>query len=183
MKSPLYVLKFENENTSWTMEFYNNEVDKDYIVFFLVFGNLNDPENRVVSSVLSMKTEEGKLVGSRKFTVKASDALKFSAGYGFPKFAKKSDLVYVNEKITLVCDLVVPVENNKRIRMDTEEKVKYDSQENESLFLENMKSMYNLSSFSDITIFCGDQKFLCHKNVLASRSDVFKDLLESGNTG
>merc|ERR1719203_1570149 len=44
-----------------------------------------------------------------------------------------------------------------------------------------MKSMYNLSSFSDLTIFCGDQKFLCHKIVLASRSDVFKDLLGSGS--
>jgi len=59
------------------------------------------------------------------------------------------------------------------------QKFKYETAENETQFVENMKTLYSLGSFSDLVIFCGDKKFLVHKNVLASRSDVFKEMLEN----
>ena len=47
----------------------------------------------------------------------------------------------------------------------------YEDKDNE--FLNNFKVASSIDKFSDFTINCGDEKFPCHKVILAIRSVVF----------
>jgi hypothetical protein len=49
---------------------------------------------------------------------------------------------------------------------------------------EDLKKLFNNEKFSDFKIICicGDETFFCHKNVLASRSDVFAAMFDMTNS-
>jgi hypothetical protein len=40
------------------------------------------------------------------------------------------------------------------------------------MYAQDIKKLYNSKKYSDIKIVCGNEIFLCHKNILATRSDV-----------
>jgi hypothetical protein len=42
----------------------------------------------------------------------------------------------------------------------------------------DIEKLFNSEKFSDVDIVCGTESFLCHKNVLAARSDVFAAMFE-----
>merc|ERR1719186_2048705 len=148
---------------------------------FLVKTSSLNGENTKVKWSLSIKNPAGKLVMSRDLSERKVSEYQRGTGWGTSEFCQVDELKdhYVNNKITVVCDLIFTIKNEQCLTNKTDKRFKYDTEESETQFVENMKALYGLNSFSDLVIFCGDQKFLCHKNVLAARSDVFKEMLES----
>jgi hypothetical protein len=44
---------------------------------------------------------------------------------------------------------------------------------------EDIKKLFNTEKFSDVRIICGNETFLCHKNILATMSQVFAAMFDS----
>merc|ERR1719369_573016 len=82
-------------------------------------------------------------------------------------------------KLVVVADLVFPVEKEVHLCNETNDQIRYNTEDSDKEFVKNMKSIYEFGSFSDFTVFCGGEKFLCHRNILAARSDVFKAMLNN----
>jgi hypothetical protein len=50
--------------------------------------------------------------------------------------------------------------------------------DNSSPYFQDMVKLFTSGKFSDVKIVCGNKTFLCHKNILASRSDVFAAMFD-----
>jgi len=187
--SPKYDVQLDKDSTSWCLKVgsVKEEDSEDFTQMSIYLTQLSGlvSETKKVKGTFSIKTNEGKKSSTLSLPEKTLQS--FKNGWGFKEFVDLDDLsyLYVNDKITFICDLVFVIEKDQSIRNVIDDsasgKSKYDSTESETDFMKHMKSLYGLDSLSDLVIFCGDQKFLCHKLVLASRSDVFKDMLENEN--
>ena len=51
-----------------------------------------------------------------------------------------------------------------------------------STFTHDMTKLWKDQNFSDFKIVCGSENFLCHKNILAHRSDVFEAMFSHTTT-
>jgi len=69
------------------------------------------------------------------------------------------------------------MEVETRVEGESNGQIKYETDESESNVLNNITYFHQQGLYSDLVIFCGNQKFHCHKLVLASRSDAFKKIL------
>jgi speckle-type POZ protein len=49
---------------------------------------------------------------------------------------------------------------------------------NANVYARDIEKLFNSEKFSDVNIVCGTESFLCHKNILAARSDVFATMFE-----
>jgi hypothetical protein len=176
--SPGYDIQLGNESTSWKLRLKKKD---NVLQMFLIRINVLNGENKKIKWVSSIKNPVGKLIMSRDFTERKVSEYQRGTGWGTTEYCEVDELEdhYVNNKITVVCDLTFTIEKEQYIRNSTDIKGKYDTEESERQFVKNMKALYGLNSFSDLVIYCGDQKFLCHKNVLAARSDIFKEMLIS----
>jgi speckle-type POZ protein len=55
--------------------------------------------------------------------------------------------------------------------------------DNPSSYFQDMEKLFTSGKFSDVKIVCGNETFLCHKNILATRSDVFAAMFDmTGST-
>jgi len=182
LTSPNYDFDLDQNNTSWYLEIEFDEEEEATLLsayLFLETKNVTNSENIKTDMKFSIKTQDGTLTKTRD--VEVCMLKEMEDGYGVYDYLKTEELpmLYINEKLTVVCDLVFTIENNEKIRNDTDKQIKYYKEETETDFEENIKRFYKLGLFSDLVIFCGDQKFLVHKLVLASRSDIFSEMLQN----
>jgi speckle-type POZ protein len=52
--------------------------------------------------------------------------------------------------------------------------------DNSSTYFQDMEKLFTSGKFCDVKIVCGKETFLCHKNILATRSEIFAAM--SGST-
>ena len=104
-------------------------------------------------------------------------------GFGWPKlFHTSNELAKFteNDTLTLVLEITV-LEEKESVELVV------SSNRNEALldnYHENklskdLSNLYNTKEYADTTITCGGKRFKCHKNILASRSPVFKAMFNS----
>ena len=98
---------------------------------------------------------------------------------GCPTFWPIDDLkeMYVNNKLTIVADLKISGEEEVFMRDGEDKQLTYNTKDNEKELFTNLKEISSLDFLADFTIICEDQKFPCHKVILAARSDVFRAML------
>jgi len=128
-------------------------------VYIVTMDSLNNSMNRILNVKFGIKTSSGllKLIKKRSYL----NCSKLQQGHGFSKFLPKIAFLqcFRKNKIAIVADLTVSVDD--------------------SSYVEDMKKAHDFKSLSDLIITCGRRKFPCHKIILASRSSVFKAMLET----
>merc|ERR1719402_317432 len=75
--------------------------------------------------------------------------------------------------MTISIEEVVPTRN------EGDAHVSYDTETIEKTLLKNIKAVHSNKSFTDFTVKCGDERFECHKVILANRSDVLCAMLKN----
>jgi len=85
-----------------------------------------------------------------------------------------------NDTLTLVVDVRV-IGDNESVELvvgSKKNEASFDNYHQNQLSLD-LHHLYNTKEFADITIKCEGKSYRCHKNILASRSPVFKAMFKS----
>jgi len=175
----------DEEITKWCAEIFpkgdgsdNNEyisvylkkktIEEVHVFYTLYYLNANKIEHK-----LDVLSDEGK----SKLELKRGQSL------GFPKAIRRKDLPrYLHDgDLTLFFEIVIIGKSKKSIEfLNHEERCLALTDNYHQKQLANDYEMLFLSKdSSDVIIRCGEKVFNCHKIVLASRSPVFKTMLES----
>jgi len=166
LTSSKYNVQVGNENITYTMQFfpkgYKSRRGK-YSSIFLKLDTMDNSTDQTIDLAFAMKDNKGVVDGKRKYrTIKACRLAKF--WYGCSNFHLIKDLSRSydrhNKLIVVACLQITVRDNGNR-------------------YVQNMQSIINFDSFSDLTIICGRKKFRCHKVIMAARSTVFKAMLEN----
>ena len=105
--------------------------------------------------------------------------IKANCGFGYHCFIKTNEIASFlsNDTLSLIFEIKV---------IEKIGKVSTKAYHQDQLS-EDLKRLFLNDEYSDMTITCGDRKFECHKNILASRSPVLKAMFETNmkekNTG
>jgi len=93
--------------------------------------------------------------------------------WGYPICStKKIEEMFIQDKITLVTTMAIYIEGKNYLKhRDMEEE-----------FVRDMRFMSDLDMFYDLTVICGDKRLKSNKALLASRSWVFRRMLETDMT-
>jgi speckle-type POZ protein len=98
---------------------------------------------------------------------------KFETGWGFPNFLSKKNLKenaethLPNGALKLKCNLTVYVDEISTVQNEV------------SRLSNNLHNLWTERVLQDFNIKCEGEDFLCHRAVLAARSDVFKVMLST----
>jgi len=138
------------------------EVDAFYTLYYL---NANKTKHKLAELSVS------------KWEAKSDES------WGFPKAMRRKDLprYLQDDDLTLFFEIIIIGETKKSIEyLNHEERCLASTDNYHQKQLANDYEMLFLSKdSSDVIIRCGEKVFNCHKIVLASRSPVFKTMLES----
>ena len=160
-----------NKSTNMHVNMYPNGYDsesKDYVSVFL-FNN-DDAGDVFVSCVFSVDTQKSQF---------DCHEIKANCGFGYHCFIKTNEIASFlsNDTLSLIFEIKV-IEKIGKVSI----KAYHQDQ-----LSEDLKRLFLNGEYSDMTITCGDRKFECHKNILASRSPVLKAMFETNmkekNTG
>jgi len=175
LKSSSYVVKLDGESSSWFLHLYPkglHDHHSSWVSLFLSSSGalIENASKRMVKFSLAFKNSQEQ---GRKYKMQFEGlASEFDDGWmGESEFCKIEDLkdAYENNELVIVADLVIPVDDQ----------ITYKTEDSAKELFKNMRSMYDFSSFSDLTVSCWDRKYLCHKVILAARSEVFRTMLEN----
>jgi len=170
-----------NKITTWYGQVSPRGQKEEYKNFVSVFLCINENGTEDVFakcfvSFLDKNDSKQELfeVDVRKFTFE---------GWGQPKaFPRTKISQYTqDDTLTLIYDITVIGKANKSTKLfDCGEKnVALSQNYHCNQLTHDLDALFNTKHNSDVTVSCGDKEFYCHKNILTSRSSVFKTMLES----
>ena len=155
-----------------------DEESKDYLSLYLLLVSCCKSEVRAKFkfSILNAKGEETKAMESQR-------AYKFVQGkdWGFKKFIRRDFLLdeanglLPDDKLTLYSEVSVVADSVNISGQTIINRFKIP----ECHLAEDLNSLFEQPTFSDVTLTCGKQEFKMHKSILAARSAVFSAMFES----
>lgn len=142
----------------------------------------NDTNEEIVASfsfsILDVKKSKITRVVERGYKMKPK------TNWGNSRFCHRGELrkLAPNDTLTIVCDVII-----KGIRKDSivmndlcqQENKEASSEFSLNELVQDIEKIYFNKDHSDVIIECGEEKFECHKNILAARSPVFKAMFEA----
>ncbi len=187
--SPVFSVEVEGfdgdkQNLPFQLEVFPNgeegEDNSDYVAVFLTSRRQEDLE---VKYDFSVQKADGTCWGRIGNTFKKFSPEQNSWGYGkaFSKaklMEKTADLLPAG-RLTIVCNLEIYYSD--RQTEGKRQRIEFKVEETPCLG-ENLGKLLVGGDFSDVTLHCGSRTFSCHKNVLASRSDVFSAMFSHKDT-
>jgi len=190
IKSEEFTIKGPGDKiTKWFAKLYpRGQIDEDHVAIFLCKAKniAEDVYAKCIISSLDNRRSKREI-----FTL---DVKKFAeSAWGKHKaFARNEMSEYTqDDTLTLIFDLNVVGTAKKSIMLaqSTEEKDALAQNYHykklvveskcQSKLLQDLNSIFTTQHHTDVTVSCEDKEFQCHKNILTSRSSVFKTMLES----
>jgi len=108
---------------------------------------------------------------------------KSDESWGFPKAMRRKDLprYLQDDDLTLFFEIVILGNTKKIIEFPNHEErcLALTDDYHQKQLANDYEMLFLSKDSSDVNIRCGDKVFECHKIILASRSPVFKTMLES----
>jgi len=170
-----------NDKLKWCLRVNPKGLDeesKDYLSLYLLLVSCCKSEVRAKFkfSILNAKGEETKAMESQR-------AYKFVQGkdWGFKKFIRRDFLLdeanglLPDDKLTLFSEVSVVADSVNISGQTSINRFKIP----ECHLGEDMNSLFESPSFSDVILTCGSRDFKMHKAILAARSVVFSAMFES----
>jgi len=177
LKSPNFTINGPSDKTTkWHAEVYPKswvEGASDYVGVAL--RNLTDDDLNINMVLFTLDTKSNKQRhDERKFLMRSK------RGCGFHTFSHNNEIAkYVqNNTLSIVLDITVFGE-----AIDSVESMNFNEDfpqyHHQKQLAQDFSQLFESENYSDVTVTCADKEFRCHKNILASRSPVFKTMLES----
>jgi len=181
IKSEQFTIKGPGtKTTKWFVKMYpsgDNSESSDYVSVFL-FNNNNEGVNTKCAFFSIDSCGKQRII--QEFSASKIPSRK---DWGFPKFLKKDILVahYTPEDtFTLLLEITVIGETKYLTETVANSGTLKNLQNDSNLQLSrDLGLLYETKEYADVSITCRGKKFECHKNILASRSPVFKTMLDS----
>uniref|UniRef100_A0A0N5B6T1 BTB domain-containing protein n=1 Tax=Strongyloides papillosus TaxID=174720 RepID=A0A0N5B6T1_STREA len=177
--SPTFVIG-SKDRSEWCLSIYPNgrgEKSKEYVSVFLTLLKPEKAKTKYRFSILNDKEEEKNV----KFDTESKDFVK-NEGWGYPEFVKrdfllnKSNGLLINDKLTIICEAeIIDLKTENCDNPETSINISVP----QSKLLLNYGNMFDSSLFTDYIIKVGNTEIKVHKAVLAARSPVFYDILNS----
>ncbi|XP_033624541.1 speckle-type POZ protein-like [Asterias rubens] len=169
-----------NDKLKWCLRVNPKGLDeesKDYLSLYLLLVSCNKAEVRAKFkfSILNAKREETKAMESQR-------AYRFVQGkdWGFKKFIRRDFLMdeanglLPDDKLTLFCEVSVVAETVNISGQSSQAQLKVP----ECRLADDLSSLWERTTFSDVTLCVTGKEFLAHKAILAARSPVFNAMFE-----
>jgi len=153
---------------------------KDYISVYLM--NNNDKDIIVQGAIMTM--DSNKKIGKTNICKMNMQKIKVNNGWGNESFIERTDEIEKfapNDTLTLVFEVIVTgeVEESFEVLNNRNKSKALDKIFHHERMSHDIGLLLTNKDFADVTITCGKQKFECHKNILGSRSAVFKAMFTS----
>uniref|UniRef100_A0A0N5BZ90 BTB domain-containing protein n=1 Tax=Strongyloides papillosus TaxID=174720 RepID=A0A0N5BZ90_STREA len=182
------------ERSEWCLHIYPNggeEESKEYVSVYLVLLKPDKAKAKYRFSILNDKEEEKNV----KFATESEDFVNNDKGSGFSKFVKRDFLLnesnglLVNGCLVIFCEaeiIYLKTENHDNLEIVDSKTENRDNPET-SMNILNPQSklsldygnLYDSPLFYDCVIKVEDTEIQVHKAILAARSPVFYDILNS----
>jgi len=191
--SSLFEIKVGDLVSGWKLVVFPNgyEVNSEFVSLYLfkmsseVIG-----QTMITVSILDRSKTKTQTQSVRYSFIKDKSTYK-----GFPKFLSIAELKKNKAKLlpggtlTIVCDLIITgrdVVTSGTDVVTSETKIidsnlEFAGHEIEKKRIKDAEQMLQNKENTDFQIICKDKTILCHKVILASRSDVFKAMFDHDN--
>jgi len=170
----------DDKITTWYAQLYPRGDKKDCKDQISVYLRKAKPEENVdakfVLSFLDADNVKQKMeeLGATTFE---------SLGWGWYKAFKRSDLSRhaPGDVLTLFFEITILGKTKKSIEFSSsgENSLALTENYHQKQLEQDLDKLFLSKDYSDVIIRCDDKVYDCHKNILASRSQVFKTMLES----
>jgi len=181
LTSEEFAIKGPDDKISrWRVELYPK--GRDYSDHIALFLRKQTAEEEVNAQYVLYSLDANKV----KQKIRGSGPIKFGVGenkgWGWDKAIKRSDLFKhtPDDTLTVFYEITIIGKTKKSIDFTKKEKkcLPLTDEYHQKQLLHDF-SMLNLTKdHSDVIVRCGSKVYNCHKNILASRSPVFKSMLE-----
>jgi len=182
IQSQVYNVPVGDKQSEWKIDLYpkGDEDNKDDVEAYLVLITKAKDENYKVRFQFAVKTPDGywptdfaEVLYSKFDDMDPVVFGRNAPNWGYPICSTlKMEELFIQNKITLVTTMAICIEGNNYLKhRDMEEE-----------FVRDMRSMSDLDMFYDLTVICGDKQLKSNKALLASRSWVFRRMLETDMT-
>ena len=171
--------------SSWSVKFnffyYNSSEGKVNVVL----QNLSDEDFLINCTVSSLDPKKKKHIHVRweKYKVKSKSSIFHRNLFESPGHLNNGPLTLIFEIAVLgATKKSVGVVNQHSIEEVLDHSVTNDALSkhyHQGQLSQDLGLLFTSNEYADITIVCGDEKFKCHKNILASRSPVFKTMFDA----
>ena len=173
----------DDKITKWRVELYprgDKECENDQMSLYLTKLTKEEEVNtNCVLSYLDANEVKQKII---ELGVTKYDSGKISS-WGWEEVIDRTDLPLhtPDDILTLILDITIVGKTKKSIELANSEKRYLALNENyhQKQLVHDFATLFLSKDHSDIKIRCGGKVYDCHKNILASRSQVFKTMLES----
>jgi len=128
-----------------------------------------DVTKMILDAFLTIKLNDGSSVSINCSSRRERIGEHFNNVYVVKKVKVDPELLYDDERcFTIEAELKV-----------TQEEISNEGENSKQIkgFVKDMESIILDSKTSDVVIVAGNEKFLCHKNILSARCEVFKNML------
>ncbi|XP_071942085.1 speckle-type POZ protein B-like isoform X1 [Antedon mediterranea] len=169
-----------NDKLKWCLRVNPKGLDeesKDYLSLYLLLVSCNKSEVRAKFkfSILNAKREETKAMESQR-------AYRFVQGkdWGFKKFIRRDFLMeeanglLPDDRLTLFCEVSVVQDSVNISGQSSQSQLKVP----ECRLDDDLNTLLERSSFSDVTLCVNGREYQAHKALLAARSPVFNAMFE-----
>jgi len=181
LKSPHFNIKVPGGTISeWHVNLYprgNVSTDSNHVSVFLCNDSSNDYFTKFNLSTINSNQKKNLFCYIPFSKIKS----KSNGGRSNALYRPKLPQHTFDDKLILVLGITIRGEINESIELaessrqnDGISKILHQDQ-----FCHDLGLLYNNNEYADTTVTCGGKKFDCHKIILASRSPVFKTMLES----
>jgi len=185
IESPVYKVPTGDKQSEWKMELYPKgdcDTSKDKAQVYLELSSEESKDELYnVRFQTAVKTPTGywptdfvEVLYSKDTRMESVVFDQNTSKWGYSMCStKKIEEMFIKNKITLVTTMVIYIEGKNYLKhRDMAEE-----------FVRHMRSMSELDDmFYDLTVICGDQQLKSNKVLLASRSLVFRRMLETDMT-
>ena len=174
--------------TKWELEIYPNGQNKERegnVGIFLI--NCTGTEVTVNYSISIQDSNSALRYSKRETSVKFRSQGQSESSWGYKGLVNheqlkgSADILLPQDNLTIVCEISLNGSETRRNIWGL--KKLPETQETGSAKNKNLKPNFefdfNDKEFSDIKIVCGDKVFDCHRNILSSRSPVFRAMFRN----
>ena len=145
-------------------------------IFSVVVCNDSDYDTFTMCELSTVDSKQNK----KRLTEFATRKIESKSSFGWCIILKKTDdaftLTDVHDNLTLVFDITLRGEVKETFElMENSNDIKCLSKNyHQDQLSQDLELLYYTGEYSDVRISCCGKQFHCHKNILASRSPVFK---------
>jgi len=186
LKSSVFTIQTKCSQTDWQLQLCpNGDVPESvgYLSLFLIRVS-EFHKKLVVRSVFKILDDDDGIivsVGSREVMNDDVYNETITSG-GYHKFVahswlKNKDITSGNNVLRIVVEVMFIGEDSIIVGGSGVSQCRRGEVKSVLQLSSHISSLYQSGKFSDCIIVCGDQKFQCHKTILASRSPVFDAML------